>query len=162
MRKQLLILCILLSPALFAQRGILYIKRGYKKMAAYAEGDPIRLQLQTGAVMEGYIALIKNDSVFVNGEGFPASLISTVYVPRKKDENFWKQFWYATAGVAISTTGMTLAKWTDFKTALAVSATLGYARYLWMVPQLFKRKKYPIGKKFTIQLLDLHFGGGKI
>jgi hypothetical protein len=60
--------------------------------------------------------------------------------------------------VALSTAGMTLADWASFEKSLGYSAAIGYGNFLIRyLPAFLKRKHYNIGKKFSVQTLDLHF-----
>lgn len=158
MQKLLLISFLLFSQALFAQRGFLFVKKkGYKKVKTFAEGSTIKFKTKDAFIVHGVIALVKKDSLFINGNWYKASAISKIIL-REKNGNTSTTFFWTTVGVAISTAGMTLAKWREFPQALSNSAAIGYGNFIIMsIPKLIKRKKYNIGKKFTLQTLDLHF-----
>jgi len=57
-----------------------------KKVRAYAEGESISLRTRNGMHIEGYIALIRNDSVFIDGSGYGQNEIAQIII-RKND---WK------------------------------------------------------------------------
>lgn len=106
----------------------------------------------------GALALVKKDTIYVNGYEFALSAIRTIYVRETTRKTFSAEtLLYTTAGVAISTTGMTLAKWANFKRALRYSGILGYGNFLIQYFPGLKRKKYETGKKFTLQAVDLRF-----
>ena len=158
MQKCLLLLFLFITSAACAQKGVLFVKKkGFKKVASFSEGDPFRFRTNGGGQVEGYISLIKNDSIYVNGMGYHQSSIRKIIVRKKEKIITGEQLLYVTAGVALSTTGMTLAKWASFGTALATSAVLGYGNILVRYLFHFRRSQYRIGKKFTVQTLDLHF-----
>lgn len=158
MQKLLLIFFLFFSQALFAQRGLLFVKKkGYKKVATFAEGATIKFKTKDAFIVHGIIAFVKSDSLFINGYWYKTSAISKIIL-REKDGGMGTMLLLTTAGVAISTAGMTLAKWRDFPQALSNSAALGYGNFIIRsLPKFIKRKKYNIGKKFTLQTLDLHF-----
>lgn len=156
---RLLLLFLLLSHEASAQRSFLFIKkRGIKKVDTYYEGSPIRIRAEFGYV-EGYITRIKSDSLFINTLAISFADIREVVVrPKKKDPYLKEQLLYTAAGMVITTTGMTLAKWTDWRTALATSASIAGASYVPRLFRIFKRRRYRIGKKFTLSPIDLQFG----
>lgn len=159
MQKSLLLLFLFFSQCALAQRGIIYIKKhGYKTVRSFAEGDEIIFKTKMGDVVDGYIMLVKKDSVFVNNNGFARDDIKTIFLHHKTKWIDSKTFLLITAGVALSTAGITLAKWADFKEALFVSLGIGYGPLIldWLLHHP-KRNKYIIGKKFTLQFFDLHF-----
>ena len=158
MQKLLLILLLFCSQQVFAQRGYLYVKKkGYKKVRSFAEGSAIHFQTKDGRKVAGYLALVKKDSLLINNKWYRANEISKVII-RGKVDGALGTFLLTTGGVALSTAGMTLAEWASFKKSLAYSSAIGYGNFLIQyLPALIKRKKYNIGKKFTVQTLDLHF-----
>jgi len=158
MRNQMLLLLLLASSQVMAQRGMVFIKKHGHKVATYEEGSPIIFRTTDGSLVKGNISYIHLDTLIVNNMAWPAASISAVFRPAAEDDaKNGELFLYTTAGVALATTGMTLAKWASFKTALITASVLGYGQYLIHVLPHLKRKKYPIGKKFRLQLIDLHF-----
>jgi len=158
MQKLLLVFCLFVSQIVLAQRGFLYVKKkGFKKVRTFEEGSAIKFETKNDQIIYGGLLLVKRDSVYINNHWFGTAEIKKIYLKRKAFRFDSKTFLLATAGVAISTAGMTLAKWTDFKSALGYSAGLGYGNFIIANFPSLKRKKYIIGKKFTLQTLDLHF-----
>jgi hypothetical protein len=158
MQKLLLIFFLVLSPTLFAQRGFLYIKKkGFKKVRTFEEGSLIKFETRDDQIIYGGLALVKRDSVYVNGHPFALADIKTIFLRERKFNFDFPTFLWTTGGVALSTAGMTLAKWTGFRNALAYSAAIGYGNFIVQLFPEFKRRKYNIGKKFTLRALDLHF-----
>lgn len=158
MQKLLLIFSLFLAQMVFAQRGFLYVKKkGFKKVRSFEEGSMIKFKTKDGEVVYGGIQLVKKDSIYVNSHWFNTKRINKIYLRNRKYHFDAKTFLLTTAGVAISTAGMTLAEWASFKDALAYSAGIGYGNFIIANFPSLKRKKYSIGKKFTLQTLDLHF-----
>ena len=158
MQWLLLFFCLLFSGVSNAQRGLLFVKkRGYKKVASYAEGQPIRFRTKDHQFIYGPIALIRNDSLRVNGAWFRSGDITQVILRPKGEGGAGAPFLLTTAGVALSTAGMTMAGWGSFSESLAYSSVIGYGNYLVRLLPKAKRKKYRIGRKFSLHTLDLRF-----
>ena len=157
MQKLLLFLFLICSMPVFAQRGYLNIKKkGFKKVRSYQEGSAIQFQTTQGRMVAGYIALVKRDSLLVNSNWYRSGDISKIFIRGPVDA--LGPFLWTTGAVALSTAGMTLAEWASFEKSLQYSAAIGYGNFLIRyVPAFIKRKKYNIGKKFTLQTIDLHF-----
>lgn len=159
MQKLLLIFLLLFSYSAFAQKGFLYIKKkGFKKVKTFEEGSPIKFETKDNQVIYGGLAMVKKDSIYVVGYWFSTGDIKKIILRDHREHHFKsKIFLLTTAGVAISTAGMTLAKWADFKKALAYSAGVGYGNFIIANFPSLRRKQYAIGKKFKLQTFDLHF-----
>jgi hypothetical protein len=158
MQKLMLIFFLFFYQFAFAQRGFLYVKKkGFKKVRSFEEGSMIKIQTKDNQVIYGGLAWVKRDSIYVNGYWFEVSDIKKIILGRKKFHFDSKTFLLTTAGVAISTAGMALAEWASFKDAFVYSAGIGYGNFVIANFPSLKRKKYNIGKKFTLQTLDLHF-----
>jgi hypothetical protein len=160
MQKWLLIaLLLFITGECGAQKGFLFVKRRYHKVKTFREGDYIRLELGGGRP-EGYITLLHNDSIYLNGLPYAINLITKIIIhPKIKQPLTGKELLLITAGVGLSTAGMTASKWEPFNQALLNSAVIGFGplilqRLLKIIP--FKRRAYRIGKKFRLQVLDLH------
>jgi hypothetical protein len=162
MNRLLLLLLILFSSTIVhAQTGFLFVKKGYKKKRTYTEGDGIVLQIKQGTIYSGTITLLINDTIYINGIPVPRPEVTRVILARRK-KGFHleaKDFLLITAGVALTTAGLTLSEQADFKEALAAGLTIGYSplvlKYLGSKISL-KRKKFRIGRKFRLQVLDFH------
>jgi hypothetical protein len=162
MNRLLLILLILFSATIVhGQTGFLFVKKGYKKKRTYAEGDRIMLQIKQGTVYSGVITLLINDTIYINGIPVPRPEVNKVILDRK-NKSFHleaKDFLLITAGVALTTAGLTLSEQADFKEALAAGLTIGYSplvlKYLGSKIS-FRRKKFRIGRKYRLQVLDFH------
>jgi hypothetical protein len=157
MQKWLLILCLLFSQMAFAQRGLLYVKKkGIKKVRTFAEGDAIYFKTKDRQTVRGVLALVKSDSLYINGHWYRSGNISSIILREKG--GLAEPLLLTTAGVLLSSAGMTLAKWGTFPEALGWSAGIGYGNIIIRIlPKQLKRKKYKIGGKFSVQTLDLHF-----
>lgn len=167
--NRLLILLGLLVLSHFseAQTGYLFVKKGFRKKAVYTQGDPIRLRLQSDSVREGIITRLANDTIFLNGRPIPRMDVKEVIISGKQPAFRVpaETFLLITAGVALVTAGLGLSEQATFKEALTAGLVIGYgplaAGYLKSKISL-KRKKYRIGKKFRLQMIDFYLprGGG--
>lgn len=158
MQKLLLIVLLVTAQNGYAQRGVLYVKKnGHKTVQRFQEGTEIRFETKDGKKISGMLTLVKKDSLFVNGGWYGTSSLSEIILRPRASYKMNKLFLLTTAGVVISTAGMTLAGWTSFKEALGVSAGVGYGNYFIKHFPKLKRRTYPLGKKFVLQTLDLHF-----
>ncbi len=164
MQKWLLIFFLICFQSAFAQRGILYIKKhGYKKVRSYAEGDPISLRIKDGTHVEGYIALIRNDSIFINGSGYHQNEIAEIIIRKNNWKGLGKQTLITTASAA-AVTGVLYATGKNKEDPFIVEkmAIIGYAPIVYRLFGFLRRTHYRIGKKFIVQTLDLHFTGKPI
>lgn len=160
-RLLFIILFIFSAVTVQAQTGYLFVKQGYKKKKTYGEGDRIILQVRDGRVYNGLITLLRNDTIFISGKPVPRLDVTTVLLGRKS-KSFYvdgKTLLLITGGVALTTAGLTLSKQADFAEALTAGLVIGYGplllKYLGSKISL-KRKKYRIGKRFRLQVLDFH------
>lgn len=157
---RLLLFCLLLPQLLPAQKGYLFVKKNGKKVKTYAEGQPIKVLLTDGAVKEGYVYVLRNDSIFLGDVVFHKSSVKQILLPRKPQKPFdKKQLLYITAGVFLSTAGMTLSGYESLDKALLNSVVIGYGPLLFSRARRFvgfKRKRYRIGKKFSLHVLDFY------
>lgn len=164
MNRPLFIVSLLLLSSLFAQSqdGYLFVKKGIKKKKTYNEGSRIFLQTKSDSVIGGIITMLRNDTIWINGLAVPAKKVKAIYPEQKKKGKFHistQEFLLITGGVALATAGLTLSKQAKFKTALTAGVVIGYGnlgiQYL-MTKLSFKKKKYRIGKKFQLQIIDFH------
>lgn len=160
----LLIAFSLLSAACYSQQSYLFLKKGRKKVRVWNEGDIIRLELKSGGIPEGRILLLRNDSIFLTGDlVFRTTDVKRVLVRRKTKKPFpinAEQAAWIAGGVALTTVGLRVAKWeTNTGRALLYSSVIGFGPILItaLTNQIsFRRKDYPIGKKFRLQVLDFY------
>ena len=149
-----------------AQTGYLFVKKGFRKKATYTQGDPIRLRLQSDSVREGIITRLANDTIFLNGRPIPCLAVKEVILSDKRQRFHIpvETFLLITAGVALVTAGLSLSEQATFEEALAAGLVIGYGPlavgYLKSKISL-KRKKYRIGKKFRLQMIDFYLPRGR-
>jgi len=156
MQFRLLLFLLLLAFNVNAQRGMLFVKRnGIKKVATFNEGMPIHF-ISEGRHVQGVIGMVRKDSILIYDTWFGVENISRIVL---RDKTGWqKTFILTTAGVALATAGMRLAKWDSFERSLAFSSVIGYGNFaIHFLPKFMKRRSYPIGKKYRLQAIDLHF-----
>ncbi|HKO81018.1 MAG TPA: hypothetical protein VJU78_11515 [Chitinophagaceae bacterium] len=163
MNRLLIIIIFLLSSLLsWSQTGYLFVKKGYKKKRTYTEGSTIYLRLQNDSVRYGMITRLMNDTIFVSGRPIPRIAVKEVIIHARERKSFRvsaKNILLITGGVVLVTGGLTLSKQADFNEALIAGTVMGYGPlaigYLKSKISL-KRKKYMIGKKFRLQVLDFY------
>jgi hypothetical protein len=162
--NRLLVISILLLASLFSfsQTGYLFVKKGIKKKKIYTEGDNIHLRLQNDSIYYGMITRLMNDTIYVSGRPVPRKAVKEVIIRKRQHNTFQvsaKNLLLITGGVALITGGLTLSKQAEFKESLMAGAVIGYGPlavgYLKSKISL-KRKKYKIGKKFRLQMLDFY------
>lgn len=157
----LLVVFIFSAVTVQAQTGYLFVKKGYKKKKTYGEGDRIMLQVKDGTIYKVLITLLQNDTIFINGRAVPRVDVRAVLLGRKS-KSFQvssKDLLLIGGGVALTTAGLTLSRQAGFTEALTAGLVIGYGplllRYIGSKISL-KRKKYTVGKKFRLQVLDFH------
>ena len=126
------------------------------------EGEIISLRLKNDTVYHGRITRLMNDTIFVSGRPVPRITVKEVLTPPDKSQKFHistKDFLLVTAGVALVTAGLTASNQAEFEEALLAGAVIGYGplaiAYLKNTVS-FQRKKYRIGKKFRLQMIDFY------
>lgn len=163
--NRLLLVLILISSSIVShsQAGYLFVKHGYKKKKTYLEGDRVMLQLKDGYIVNGLITLLRNDSIWMNGTPIPRKEVGAVLLPRKKNPfpADAKTMLLIGAGSALVTVGLTINDRETFGHALVAGLVIGYGPLL--VKYLGKgflmslqRKRYLIGRKYQLQVLDFH------
>ncbi|HTE33487.1 MAG TPA: hypothetical protein VK666_24060 [Chryseolinea sp.] len=164
--NRLLLFSFLLLSAFYsyAQTGYLFVKKGASKKRTYVEGSTIYLRLKDESFRYGLITRLMNDTIYVSGSPVPISSVSDVLLrnPTKDKGRFHidgKQLLLITGGVALVTTGLTLSKQASFKKAITAGTVIGYGPlalgYL-RSKITFRRKKFSMGKKFRLQVLDFY------
>jgi hypothetical protein len=166
MNRLLVIIIFLLFPLFsWSQTGYLFVKKGIKKKKTYTEGSTIYLRLHNDSLRYGMITRLMNDTIFVSGLPIPRIAVKEVIISKKEHRSFRvsaKDLLLITGGVVLVTGGLTLSKQADFQEAMIAGAVIGYGPlvvgYLKSKISL-KRKKYKIGKKFRLQVLDFYIPG---
>ena len=159
----LLILSLLLAAQFcHGQRAYLFVKKGYKKKRTYVEGDQILLRLRGDTIIGGLITHLRADTIYIVGKPIPLAKVEAVIVRTKKSGGFYippKHLLLITGGVALTTAGLTLSNQAEFKEALTAGMVIGYGPLLvqYLASKLrFSRREFRIGRKFRLQMLDLH------
>lgn len=127
------------------------------------EGDDLHVRLQDGSYWKGTITLLRNDTIFINGQAVPRLMIADVLIKRRAVSSppDAKTLLLVAGGAALTTAGLTLSKQVSFKKALIAGLVIGFGpiiinyfgtRFL----RLIKRHRYHIGRKFRLQVLDFH------
>ncbi len=164
-RLQAIFFSIFLLPSVFSfsQQGFLFVKKGFKKKVIYAEGDDINLKLKDGSYRKGTITLLRNDTIFIDGRPVHRPLIKEVLLPAKPKKPFpdIKTILLIGGGAALTTAGLTISKQAKIKEALIAGLVIGYGPLLikhfgGRLIRSFTRKKFRVGKKFQLQVLDFY------
>ncbi len=162
-RLFLLLLLFFTGSSSFSQQGFLFVKKSFHKKRVYTEGDVINLKLVDGSYQKGVITLLRNDTIFVNSQPVHRPLITGILLERKPKQTLpdVKTMLLIGAGVALTTAGLTLSKQATFENDLAASFSIGYGPLLLkyfgsLLMRSFIRKKFRIGKKFHLQVLDFY------
>ena len=163
MNRLLLLLTILtFSLTSSSQTGFLFVKKGFKKKRTYTEGDNIFLRLHNDSTCYGLITRLMNDTIYLSGRPVPRKAVKDVVVAMRKRKAFHvpvKDILLITGGAVLVTGGLTLSEQADFKDALIAAIVMGYGPLAvgYLKSKIsFKRKKFRIGKKFRLQVLDFY------
>lgn len=164
--KRLLLPVLFLLACLFsqAQTGYLFVKKGGNKKKTYTEGSTIYLRLKDESFRYGLITRLMNDTIYVSGSPVPCAAIKEVLLtdPAKGKRKFHidaGQLLLITGGVGLVTAGLTLSKQASFKEAITAGTVIGYGPLAlgYLKSKIsFRRKKFIIGKKFRLQVLDFY------
>jgi hypothetical protein len=159
-----LLFFLLTGTPSWQQLNHLFIKKGIHKKKTFNEGDKIQVQFKNGQQKKGVITLLKDSSVFIDGEAIAVTDITAVMVNNRQKNRFpvdGKTALLITAGSAMTATGLSLNKANKPATAIIASAAIGFGpllikfiggRLLWIL----QRKKYRVGKKFRLQVFDMY------
>ncbi|MCC7402632.1 MAG: hypothetical protein IT214_14220 [Chitinophagaceae bacterium] len=152
---------LLYSSVALSQMAYLFVKKGGHKKKVYVEEDRIVLELRNGTIYRGLITHLIDDTIFVNGKPVPVDSVSAVIIREGTKKSFRvsaEALLLITGGVALTTLGLTASKQAKFREALAAGLAIGYGPLLiyYIGSKIsFHRKRFIIGKKFHLQLLDL-------
>ena len=108
------------------------------------------------------ITRLMNDTIFVSGRPVPRIAVKEVIIDRKNRRKFQistKDFLLITGGVVLVVGGLTISNQAEFEEALLAGTVIGYGPLAigYLKNKIsFKRKKYKIGKKFRLQVIDFY------
>ena len=103
-----------------------------------------------------------NDTIFVSGRPIPRVAVKEVIIDRKNRRKFQisaKDFLLITGGVVLVVGGLTISNQAEFEEALLAGTVIGYGPLIigYLKNKIsFRRKKYKIGKKFRLQIIDFY------
>jgi hypothetical protein len=154
---------LLFSPFSFSQTGYLFVKKGIKKKRIYTEGDHINVRLQDGSYRKGTITLLRNDTIFINGQPVYRPYIKELLLKRKTPKPFpdTKTLLAIGGGAALTSAGLAISEQAKVGEALLAGPVIGYGplvvkHFGGRLFRSFIRKKFRIGKKIRLQVLDFH------
>ena len=164
LRSFLSILFLLCSVFSFSQQGFLFVKKGFKKKKVYTEGDAIHVKLNDGSYRKGIITLLRNDTIFINGQPVHRPLITDVLLkggPKKPFPADKKTILTIAGGAVLTSLGLIVSKQAPAGEAIIAGPVIGFAPLLLKhfgarLIRAMVRKKFRIGKKFRLQVLDFH------
>jgi hypothetical protein len=159
-----IILFLLSSVFSFSQQGFLFVKKGAKKKMVFTEGDVINVKLGDGSHRKGIITLLRNDTIFINGQPVYRPLVTEVILERKPKKPLpdAKTIALIAAGSVLTSAGLAISSNKDQRTqALIAGPVIGFGPLLLKhfggrIIRVIPRKKFRIGKKFRLQVLDFH------
>ncbi|HYM92689.1 MAG TPA: hypothetical protein VET23_01005 [Chitinophagaceae bacterium] len=157
-----IIILLIFSLAAHPQMAYLFVKKGIRKKKIYVEEERIMLRLKNGAVYNGLITLLKDDTIFINGHPVPAESVQAVILSIKTKKSFHigaKELLLISGGAALTIAGLSLSKQATFKQALTAGLVIGFGPLLIQYIQTkvsLRRRQYVMGKKFHLQILDFH------
>jgi len=163
-------ICVLLFIAISCQSsgqtGYLFVKRGIKKVLTLLPGDDIHARLKNGGYVKGTINSFQNDTIFVNGKPVDAKTIVMIYkkpLPKKRLPDT-KTMLLIGAGAGLTTVGLAASGQQDWDDAAITGATIGFGplllkHYGLKLLRLFVKKKYRVGKKYRVTVMDLSIPG---
>lgn len=162
----LLIISLLTINFSFAQTGYLFVKKGHKKVLSLTIGDDIHVKTKRGTFHKGTITAFINDTVVINGRMVDSKTIHHVIFKERPKKKFpdTKTLMLIGAGSALTTAGLTLSKQQKLGDAAVTGMVIGFGPLLIkhfggrLLRAIF-RKKYVIGGRFRIQILDLSIPG---
>ncbi len=164
----LLFIFFIASASCSSQTGYLFVKKGMKKKLSLTLGDPVHFRLKDKNVIRGVITGFRSDTVVVNGWPVDTKTVYELLLPQRPKKPFPDGATLAgiTAGAGLTATGLILSKQEEATDAILTGLAIGYGpllikhfggRLLWAIP----RKKFRMGKKFRLQVLDLSLPGHK-
>lgn len=159
MKFPLLAAFLFTQVLLCAQEPHLQILKNGKVNKRIPEGSTIIVTDDSGYKYIGPYSIINDSNLAIAGAIIPVNKIEEFKFPHQPKKPFdWKTFGYITAGVILSTAGMTLSKWEKLPDAIVNSTVIGYSPYLIQGAKklIFKKKrKFRMGKKRRLRIWSL-------
>ncbi len=156
------LLSFILAIAAISQLPVsLNLKKGVKLINKYQQNDPIIIITNYHQPVYGVITKMFGDSVFINNIGFSLKEIIGIkkMIHKKTSRISAEQYGFIALGSILMATGVYVAGWQDLKTSAAYGLAIGFGpivlNKLLGVASIFKRKKYMLGNKYQLQILDL-------
>lgn len=159
--KHLLLLFIFLSTVFItdAQQPQLQIVQNGKVKKRIYTGQIIKIIDNQGNAYFGPVIIFNDTTLVFNDVFITVSHISKViFVKDKQKQPFdWARFGYTTLGAALSTAGMTLAKWEPFHKAVVYSAVLGYSSYaLQAISKIpLRKRKFKMNRRREVRIWSI-------
>ena len=127
----------------------------------YQKDDPIIIITNYQQPVQGVITNMFDDSIFINQMGFSLKEIIGIkkIIHKKRSSISVEQYGFIALGSLLMATGVYIAGWEDLKTSAMYALAIGFGpiilNKLISSASIFKRKKYMLGKKYQLQILDL-------
>ena len=151
---------MLFQTRCFCQQPVqLHLKKNGKVKKRIELGTPVLVITKRNEVIGGAMIQLRKDSLYFNHAIVAAKDIQNIKLPRIKPKmKFnWKEFGYISLGVGLTTAGLTLANWRDFKEALSIGSAIGYSPYLLRMLKFasLKKREFRLGKKYALRIWDI-------
>jgi hypothetical protein len=145
-----------------AQFNELVLRKNGIAKKRYPEGATISLQTKLGLKYTGAVYLIQNDSIYFIDGGIHKRDVAIVFKRKKKKHRLipfsTQAFLYSNLGIPLFTGGLVISG-EPFVNSLLSGVALVYGPVLlYNAQQLIfnSNKKYRIGNKYDLQVLDLY------
>lgn len=162
MKPIIFILSILFASSAYGQFNELVLRKNGFPKKRFAEGSTITLQTKLGLRYTGTIYLIQNDSIYFIDGGIHKKDVAIVYKRPKSKHRFipvnGEAFLYTNLGIPLFVTGLTISGEPFVRSLLSGIGLVYIPVALYNLQQvIFKgNKKYRIGNKYDLQVLDLY------
>ncbi|HEX7844558.1 MAG TPA: hypothetical protein VF476_02090, partial [Chitinophagaceae bacterium] len=124
--------------------------------------DSIGLRLQDGSIRGGYITDLRNDTVFINGNPVGKRAIKRVLLKKRSKNKLpdVKTMALIAGGAALTSAGLAISDPQHKTEAIIAGPVIGFGPLL--IKYIAKgsvravmRKKYKIGKKYSLHISDV-------
>jgi hypothetical protein len=159
-----LTICLLLifSADCNAQFNQLLLRKHAKSHRIYREGSTITIETKLGMQFTGTIYLIQNDSLYFSGSAINTNEITAVLKKPTRQRRvipFDNQtFLWANAGIPLFAGGLILSGEPTGRSLLSGVGLVYGPILLYNMQRIIanKGKRFPIGEKYDLRVLDLH------
>jgi hypothetical protein len=162
MKPAILVLLLFFTTVANAQFNELVLRKNGIAKKRYPEGATISLQTTLGLRYTGVIYLIQNDSIYFVDGGIHKRDVAIVFKKQKKKHRIIpfnaQAFLYSNLGIPLFTAGLVISGEPLLNSVISGVALVYIPVLLYNAQQLIfnGNKKYRIGNKYDLQVLDLY------